>query len=282
MIQTLFAPLIEALRPVPLKGKGFVFDFVTPRAGTRRERVWGDYRMTLDLANVIHRQIYMGCFGRDMTVWARALLPAGGAFLDVGAHVGYFTLLAASRVGPAGRVYAVEPNPPAYAALRAHLAENGVANVRAERLALDAEDGTLRLYVPPAREMRDYNVTCMAREGWERADVPCRRLDAVLKEWGAAGVDLMKMDVEGAEPRVLAGGAESLRRGAVRHLMVEVNGPRLTEGGSSPAGLVAQLAGLGFSPAKLSGGRAVPVAAERWDLDPAHEYDRLFVHEAAL
>jgi hypothetical protein len=92
----------------------------------------------------------------------------------------------------------------------------------------------------------------------------------------------MKMDVEGAEPRVLDGGAEHLKRGVVRHLIVEVNGPRLTECGSSPAGLVEQLDGLGFSPARLSGSRAVAVSAAQWDLDPTHEYDRLFVHRAAL
>jgi hypothetical protein len=147
----LVEPLINALRPLQLKGKGFVFDFVTPRAGTRRERVWGDYRMTLDLANVIHRQIFMGCFGRDMTVWTRALLPRGGVFLDVGAHVGYFTLLAAHRVGAGGRVYALEPNPSSYAALVEHLALNAVPGVRAEMLALSDADGTLRLSVPPTR-----------------------------------------------------------------------------------------------------------------------------------
>jgi hypothetical protein len=91
----------------------------------------------------------------------------------------------------------------------------------------------------------------------------------------------MKLDVEGAEPRVLAGGAERLGAGVVRHLVLEINGPRLVAGGSSPSALVAQLEGLGFSPAKLSGGRAVPVVVETWDLDPAHEHDRFFVHRSA-
>lgn len=277
---TLLDRAIGALRPIPLKGKGFALNFVTPRAGTRTVPVWGNYTMSLDLANIIHRQIFMGCFGRGMTVWTRTLLAEGAAFLDVGAHIGYFTLLAAHCVGPRGRVYAVEPNPTAFAALQAHLQANQISTVEARMLALAEAEGTLRLYVPPGAAHRDYNVTCMPRPDWTPVDVPCRRLDDCLAEWQVERIAVMKMDVEGAEPRVLAGGAEHLRNGVVRHLVVEVNGPRLTEGGSSPAMLVEQLAELGFQPARLSGGRAVPVPASQWDLDPAHEYDRLFVHRA--
>jgi FkbM family methyltransferase len=273
--------LIGTLRPVQLKGKGFVFDFVTPRAGLRRVRVWGDYEMTLDLSNIIHRQIFMGCFGRFMTECTRALLPNGGTFLDVGAHAGYFTLLAAHRVGPGGRVFALEPTPQTFKALQRHLSLNGINCVSAQMLALSDADGALRLYMPPASEHRDYNVTCVARADWTAMDVPCRRLDECLSEWGVERIDLMKMDVEGAEPRVLAGGARRLCAGAVRHLIVEVNGPRLTEGGSSPLKLFAQLAELGFTPARLTGGRARAVNAKNWDFDPAHEYDRLFIHDSA-
>jgi FkbM family methyltransferase len=235
--------------------------------------------MNLDLANIIHRQIFMGCFGRGMTLWTRTLLSEGAIFLDVGAHIGYFTLLAAHCVGPAGRVYAVEPNPSAFAALKAHLEANRVATIEARMLALAEADGTLRLYVPPGGAHRDYNVTCMPRPDWNAVDVPCRRLDDCLAEWRVDRIAVMKMDVEGAEPRVLAGGAEHLKNGVVRHLVVEVNGPRLTEGGSSPAIFVEQLAALGFAPARLSGGHAIPVPISQWDLDPAHEHDRLFVHQ---
>ena len=84
-------------------------------------------------------------------------------------------------------------------------------------------------------------------------------------------IDLMKIDVEGAEPRVLAGGATHLAQGVVRHAMIEINGPRLVEAGSSPAALVDDLAALGFEPARLVRGRAVRVARADIDLDPRHE-----------
>ena len=92
----------------------------------------------------------------------------------------------------------------------------------------------------------------------------------------------MKIDVEGAEPRVLAGGAVHLARGTVRHAMIEINGPRLVEAGSSPAALSTNSAALGFEPARLSRGRAMRVARTDIDLDPAREWDRLFVHTTTL
>jgi FkbM family methyltransferase len=277
---TILDSVIAAGRTLPLKGKGFLLDPLTPREGVRDAIVAGDYRMTLDLANAIHRQIFMGCFARAMTRWARALLPTGGAFLDVGAHAGYFSLLASNRVGPSGRVFAIEPNPRTYAALQRHLTHNRLSNVEAMMCGLAARDGVLALHLPPSQ--LDYNATVLPRADWTCTEVPVRTLDGCVREWKIDRIDLMKIDVEGAEPLVLAGGAESLARGVVRHAMIEVNGPRLTEGGHGPAALATTLERLGFMPASLAIGR---VAAQSWstfDTDPEHETDCLFVHRTAL
>lgn len=274
--------VISRIRPIPLKGKGFVLDSVTPHAGIRTATVAGRYVMTLDLANAIHRQIYMGCFARNMTRWTKALLPRGGTFLDVGAHAGYFSLMAANQAGPSGRVYAVEPNPFPFAVLQRHLVTNQISHVQAYMLGLAEREGATRLHVPDPAVHRDYNATFLPRADWNPIDVPIRRLDDCLNAWNVSRIDLMKIDVEGSEPRVLAGGAARLADGIVRHLMIEINGPRLVEAGSSPALLVQELTSLGFAPADLVHGRALPTAVDGLDLDPRHESDQLFVHRVAL
>jgi hypothetical protein len=63
--------------------------------------------------------------------------------------------------------------------------------------------------------------------------------------------------------------------------MIEINGPRLVEAGSSPTALVNDLAAMGFEPARIVRGRAIRVARAGIDLDPTHEWDRLFVHANA-
>jgi FkbM family methyltransferase len=274
--------VVSTLRPLTLRGKGFAFDRVTPHAGVRHARIAGSYTMSLDLANAIHRQIYMGCFANAMTRWARALLRPGGSFLDVGAHAGYFSLIAADRVGRGGRVIAVEPNPVVFATLQAHLAANAIAHVEACHWGLAERDGSVPLHIPGVEGGRDFNATLLRRPEWTPVEIPVRRLDDCLDDWRVESIDLMKIDVEGAEPRVLAGGAVHLARGTVRHAMIEINGPRLVEAGSSPAALIDQLSGLGFEPARLAHGRAMRMERADIDLDPAHERDRLFVHVTAL
>jgi FkbM family methyltransferase len=277
---TILERVIAAGRPLQVKGKGFLLDPLTPHEGSRDVTVAGEYRMTVDLANAIHRQIFMGCFARDMTKWARALLPAGGAFLDVGAHAGYFSLMASDRVGRSGRVFAIEPNPRTFATLQQHLTQNAIGNVLAMNCGLADKPGVIGLHVPPSQ--LDYNATVLPRAGWTRADVPVRTLDECVREWQIDRIDLMKIDVEGAEPLVLAGGVDVLARGVVRHAMIEINGPRLTEAGTGPAGLARALEHLGFMPASLVLGRVLAGSWDAFDTDPDHETDCLFVHRTAL
>jgi hypothetical protein len=92
----------------------------------------------------------------------------------------------------------------------------------------------------------------------------------------------MKIDVEGAELLVLAGGEQALARGLVRHAMIEVNGPRLTEAGHGPAALADTLKRLGFMPASLILGRVTAAPWAAFDTDPDHESDCLFVHHTVL
>jgi FkbM family methyltransferase len=277
---TMLDRVLAAGRPLHIKGKGLLFDRFTPRSGSRDVTVVGGYTMTLDLANAIHRQIFMGCFARAMTRWANALLPSGGTFLDVGAHAGYFSLIASHRVGSAGRVYAIEPNPRTFATLRHHLASNRVTNVDALMCGLADRPGSITLHAPPSR--LDYNATVLPRADWTAVDVCARTLDDCIREWGVDRIDLMKIDVEGAEPLVLAGGADSLAKGVVRHAMIEINGPRLTEAGAGPGALAEMLQGLGFVPATVRAGRATPRSWAQFDIDPSHESDCLFVHRKAL
>jgi len=122
----------------------------------------------------------------------------------------------------------------------------------------------------------------LPRDGWTRAEVPVRTLDACVREWNIDRIDLMKIDVEGAEPLVLAGAEAALTRGVVRHAMIEVNGPRLSEGGHGPAALAQTLMRLGFMPASLVLGRVALASWTAFDTDPHHETDCLFVHHTAL
>jgi FkbM family methyltransferase len=273
-------PLIRFVRPLNLRGAGTLFNRFTPWEGRREIDVAAGIKMPVNLANGQQRQMFMGCFAREVQGPVKALLHSGDTFLDVGANVGFLTLLAASRVGPGGRVIGVEPYPPTFEQLKRNVESNKLDFVQIHQMALSSDPGALRLWVPAPREHREFNVSVVEGENMTPVDVPARTMDDCLAEWKVDRIQLMKIDVEGAEPRVFKGGAASLKSGVVKHLLCEVNGKYLVRKGTSPMGLISQLNELGFQYAQVKHGRAVTETPPT--LGPGDEVDALFVHRTAL
>jgi FkbM family methyltransferase len=130
--------------------------------------------------------------------------------VDVGAHTGLFSLLAA-HVHPSVRVHALEPLPRAFSLLESNVVLNGLANVDCRRAACGAFTGKTSLHVPA-----DRGLTMMASldpawsESAETTDVDCVTLDRLVEMTGAERVDVVKIDAEGSEAAVLDGGARTL------------------------------------------------------------------------
>lgn len=234
--------LVDLLRPVRFRGKARLLGRLVPRTGVRTATVHG-YRMELDLADHIQRMIYLGAYERWETRVVRRLLRPGMCFVDVGANVGYFTLLAAGRVGPTGRVMAIEPSRYAADRLAAAIETNRVGNVRLERIGLGREEGAVILYDPLPD---NHTPTMLGDPGSAGTTVRVRRLDDCLAEWGVDRIDLLKLDVEGYEPAVLDGAADSLAAGRIRAVLCEFNEHWLTRAGTTGDALRDRLLGLGL------------------------------------
>ena len=142
------------------------------------------------------------------------LLPAGGVFVDVGAHVGRWALRMARK---ASRVYAVEANPDTAAVLRAHIELNGITNVTVIEAAAWDRDDMLSLD-DPNRQVSGGS-TRVAEDA--AGTVEACRLDDMLSSVkpDVIKVDLIKLDVEGADLRALRGMAGTLARFRPRMLI---------------------------------------------------------------
>ncbi len=127
-------------------------------------------------------------------------LPPGSVMWDVGAHIGFVSAIAARAVGPTGRIVAFEPLPQNVGRLRQTVEGNGLANVTIREVAVSSSVGTSAFYVHSSSSMGGLTRT----DGAPRIDVPTTTLDAEL------GVSrppaLVKIDVEGCEDEVIAGG----------------------------------------------------------------------------
>jgi FkbM family methyltransferase len=143
------------------------------------------------------------------------LATAARVTLDVGAHVGFYTLLAA-HANPAGRVYAFEPLPSTYERLKNNVALNRLTNVECLRSAVGAAEGDAKLFhVPaevPAAASLSYQFMSQAGCVMCSTTVPVLRLEGFLQTRGVGPVDLLKIDTESTEPNVLCGMGEVLRR----------------------------------------------------------------------
>jgi FkbM family methyltransferase len=214
---------------------------LVPHEGERTIELFG-YRVRLNLGDFIQRHIYLGDFESFEARLVRKVLKPGMSFVDVGANVGFFTLLASSLVGPSGRVFALEPSLPVFQRLEATLRENGISQARAFSLALGAEPGTLNLHFTALTDS-NHTPSMIVQEGARTVPVQVRTLDDCLEEWGLERVDLLKVDVEGFEPRVFAGASRALAAGRIRAILCEFNDPWLRSAGSSAAELYAMLRG---------------------------------------
>ena len=177
------------------------------------------------------------------------MLKPGMVFVDVGANDGYYTLFAARRVGPEGRVVSVEPSSRERGHLERNLARNGIGNVEIVPAALGAMAGHADLHLAHGVHTGHNTLGRFAHDDVVPARVervPLETLDALVTRLALPRVDVVKIDVEGGEANVIAGARTTLA--AMRPvLMMEVSDGALRAQGSSEAALLEMLRGeLGY------------------------------------
>jgi FkbM family methyltransferase len=233
-------------------------------------------RMALDPGEYMQRRFYYNCYEAPAVRFFKQWLGPGDVMLDVGAHVGLFTLLAAQLVGPRGEVHAFEPVPANFARLEQNVELNRFGNVQPNRTAVGDAGGEVSLGLRDEELVG--NSTCDYTVGAALGAVtaPVTTLDSYLTERGTPRARLVKMDVEGFEYRVLAGLERTLAEAPPDAIMLELNALLLYEHGSSPTSLIAQLQDHGYELHQLGhGGRLKPApsaagierATERFDYD---------------
>ncbi|MEV4501131.1 FkbM family methyltransferase [Streptomyces klenkii] len=217
-----------------------------PRRCIARTRFGVD--VAVDTQDLIQRYIYMfGTWEPHMTRWLSRRLRPGDTFVDVGANIGYFSLLAARRVGPLGQVVAIEASPAFHRLGLANVRRNSCRNVRAVNLAVSDARRFLTFTLASSRNMGANSIVPYdgpAESCFEAQAVP---LAEVLTASEAASARVIKVDVEGAEGGVVRGMVpliDRLRPDA--EITVEVAPERMARLGDSADELLATMRDFGF------------------------------------
>jgi FkbM family methyltransferase len=169
--------------------------------------VVGGSRMLVRTDDMIGRVLALsGTWEPNVTAALQSALAPGDVFLDIGAHIGYYAVVAAQLVGPAGHVYAFEPSPSSYRLLRRNIELNRFSNVTAFEVAVGLTTGRGTLYEGPRQNsgLATLNpVFAAKREGAQEIAVDIRPVTSLVPEGELERVRAVKIDVEWQELEVL-------------------------------------------------------------------------------
>lgn len=211
--------------------------FVVQRGGIQ-------WRLATD-CSVQRRLFYHGGFDHNDIRELTARLERESVFFDIGSYFGYYSLTVARQIGGRVRVFAFEPVPANHRLLAENCARNGFGNIEVHQLAVSNSEGTISFEVPPDENGGVGRISTNTERGKDAITVNATTLDHFVEEHGINRLDAMKIDVEGAEVRVLEGGRTAIQK--FRPVMiVELNPPCLRRFGSDEAELVQSIRSLGY------------------------------------
>jgi FkbM family methyltransferase len=207
-----------------------------------------------DTSDFIQRYLYVfGVWEPTISELLRRHLQPGQVFVDVGANIGYYTLLAARAVGPSGRVIAFEPSP----TVRAHLSANIERNAMGDRItvhgvAAGAQPGTVTMFLATPDNL-GLTSTRHAPGFTSEGEVEVRRVDDCVTAADRGRVAFMKIDTEGDELAAAQGAQGVLAAmplGAM--VLIEIDEPRMKERGGTPKDVFDLMAALGYTASSIS------------------------------
>lgn len=190
-----------------------------------------------------------GSWERSGTAVVLRWLQGPADFVDVGANIGWYSLVAAQALRGRGRVHSFEPEPANLEKLTANVRRNRLDNITVNGWALGDHEGTAPLFLSPDDNLGDHSLSAAA--GRRSVPVGVRTLDA----YSGISPDrplVIKLDVQGHETQVLYGARQLLATHREEVVMLcELSPGLLLASGSSAEALVAELSGLGFAAALL-------------------------------
>jgi FkbM family methyltransferase len=204
-------------------------------------------------ASITPKLLTEGIYEPSITAFLAAAIRPEMKIVDIGANMGYFTLVAAAAAGPEGRVYAFEPHPRSYEILQKNVSLNWYSSrVQCFPYALLNEAKQMELHT---------TTSCLGGSSLFSTDSPDRDFhlgDTILitakplDELVQVPVDLVKIDTEGSEPFVFGGMKVLLEHSPHVKIVMEFNRPGLEASGRKPEHFLDEITRLGFKIRQLT------------------------------
>jgi len=236
--------------------------------------------MIVDARDVVGQYIYyFGVWEPVLSAWITSRLRTGDVFVDVGAYIGYFSLLAAKAVGRSGGVVSIEPAPQVFDLLTENVRMNRAGNIRCENIAAWDREAKLRLFTKRGISVSKTTVhpEWASRYALESDfEVQAMPLHKTLRPQEVAAARLIKIDVECAEWQVIAGLMPILKKCRPDlEIMVEVTHDLNGSNGRSPNQLIDMFREIGFHCYHIENNYSGLSYLSKQSLDSPKRLDRL-------
>lgn len=210
--------------PVAWRGKCRVAEWLLRIRGEASATLvhtrWGELGLPSLSESIGFFLLVDGVYEPDSVRFLERHLKPGGCFVDIGANVGFLTLVGARRVGKQGRVLAVEASERIHSYLQDNVVRNALSQVALHRCAVHEEDGAFRdFYDAPIDR---FGKGSLAPQYYQTPIVvPTRTLDSLVAEASLPVVDVLKVDVEGFEAGVFRGATRLLEATTAPYVLFE-------------------------------------------------------------
>jgi FkbM family methyltransferase len=232
------------------------------------------FKMIVDPYEFIGMHVFIeGGYEYDFTYLFRTLLAFGDCVLDIGANIGYFTLLSSRLVGKTGQVHAFEPSSRVMQRLKKNIEINALNNVILHEVAISDRCGNVEFYVASRENLGLSSMRNLGPASAEKTEVRSFSLDSLLVS--LPKVKLVKIDVEGAEFLVLKGMKALIERDKP-YIILEVTNTFLEEMHSNVAMVHKVLKEHQYVVYKLNNGRI-----EEFSSPSVDQFHMLAFHQSA-
>lgn len=194
----------------------------------------------LDSLGLGHRAVYEPW---ETAVVTRDLKPEQ-TFIDIGAHIGYYSLMASALVGKKGKVFAFEPEPKNFSILTQNVADHHIPNIEIFNCAISSDEGIVNMFLNPKNS--GDNRVGIPNEGWESIPVLTYSIDFFFQFYQGK-IDFTKIDVQGHELEVLSGMKKTIEKYPDLKIIIEYSPILLSMVGHDPEEMIIALKDYGFT-----------------------------------
>jgi FkbM family methyltransferase len=235
--------LINLIKKIPFnfKGKWSLTLLLCPKNEVKT-KLFG-YKINLNPLDLTQKKMLLFDISPKCRDFIKKTVNKGDTFFDIGANVGFYSLLASTLVGT-GKVFAFEPNPNTCSKLQESIKLNKIKNINVLNEGLGDYNGQIELHLPTS--IGNETGTMVKTEWGKSIIVPVNTLDCICNKFSIDKIDYLKIDVDGFEPNVFKGAKYLFKERKIKVIQSEFSDYWLKQNGSSPSLLYNYIINQGF------------------------------------